>query len=210
MLVVALLLAASTPFDEAMTKAVGYYNDAEWDASLKELTLAERYAADDAQRVTVWLHQGVVLANIPDLEGAKAAWARALTLQPDAKLPLKVSTRVAQEFEAAHQAAGELRRYAPAPTPAETPPEAATAEGGRRLPIVSIVTLGLSVISAAVGIGFGAGSLMKVGAARAAVFQDDKVHLHDDAQSFAIVANTSYGVAGVFALWALVSFLVAD
>ena len=38
MLVVALLLAASTPFDEAMAKAVGYYNDAEWDASLKELT----------------------------------------------------------------------------------------------------------------------------------------------------------------------------
>jgi hypothetical protein len=208
---VALVLAAAGPYDSAMAKAVSLYNDAEWDASLRELTKAERYATEDAQRINVWLHQGIVLANIPDMEAAKKAWERALVIDPHVKLPLKVSPRVAAKFEEVQNEvrAREKTPSMTAPLVGEPPPERAP-EQAKGLPMVSIVTLALGVAAAAVGLGFGLGANAQVGAARAAMYQDDKSRLHDQAQTFAIVANTSYGVAGVFGLWALISFLVVE
>jgi hypothetical protein len=206
MVLVALLLAAASPYDAAMAKAVSLYNEAEWDASLRELTKAERYAGDDAQRQAALLYQGVVLANIPDLEAAKAAWERALTVDDRARLPLKVSPRVQAQFDEVQKAV-QQRKAAAGPTAVEV---GVAAPPQRSLPIVSLATLGIGLVAAALGVGFGIGSSADVSSARNAMFQDDKARLHDQAQSFAIVADTSYAVAGVFALWALVSFLVSE
>jgi hypothetical protein len=208
MVLLALVLAATGPFDSALTKAVGLYNEAEWDGSLRELTKAERYAADDAQRVQVWLYQGVVLANIPDLDTARVAWDKALAVDPDVKLPLKVSPRVQAKFDEAQKVAQQNRKAAP--TLSEPPAVSAEAPAKRAVPVVTVVTLALGVAAGAVGLGFGLATNATVNSARAATFQDDKVRLHDQAQTYAIVADTSYGVAGVFALWALISFFVAD
>jgi hypothetical protein len=205
---VALVLAAAGPFDSAMAKAVSLYNDAEWDASLRELTKAERYATDDAQRINVWLHQGIVLANIPDMDAAKQAWAKALSVDSDVKLPLKVSPRVAAKFEEVQREVKAREKAEPVTRQLVEVP--APEPQGKSLPMVSIVTLALGVAAAAVGLGFGLGANAQIGAARVASFQDEKSRLHDQAQTFAIVANTSYGVAGVFALWAMISFLVVD
>jgi hypothetical protein len=207
MVLLALVLAATGPYDSALTRAVGLYNEAEWDASLRELTKAERYAADDAQRVQVWLYEGVVLANIPDLDGARVAWDKALAVDPDAKLPLKVSPRVQAKFDEAQKVAQQNRRAAPV---VSEPPVVAAAAPARSVPVVTIVTLALGVAAGAVGLGFGLGANATVDSARAATFQDDKARLHDQAQTYSIVANVGYGVAGVFALWALISFFVAD
>jgi hypothetical protein len=208
MVLLALVLSATGPFDSAMTKAVGFYNEAEWDASLRELSKAERYAADDAQRVQVWLYEGVVLANIPDLDGARVAWDKALAVDADAKLPLKVSPRVQAKFDEAQQLAQQNRRAQAAVT--GPPAGAAATAPPRSVPVVSIITLALGVAAGAVGLGFGLGANATVNSARAATFQDDKSQLRDQAQTYAIVANVSYAVAGVFALWALVAFFVAE
>src|SRR5437879_5757679 len=94
-----LLAGASGSYDTAMAKAVELYNEAEWDAALRELSSAEALAKNDAQRVAVWLHQGVMHANVPNPDAARAAWRRALELDPDATLPLAVSPRVRALFE---------------------------------------------------------------------------------------------------------------
>src|SRR6267154_2536887 len=101
-LATALLLltaGASSSYDAAMAKAVALYNEAEWDAALRELTIAEKLATDDHQRLAVLMHQGIMLANVPDPEAARASWRRGLELDPKAELPLAVSPRVRSLFQ---------------------------------------------------------------------------------------------------------------
>jgi hypothetical protein len=206
-----LMLSAAAPFDAAMAKAVGLYNDAEWDAALRELTIAERLAADDAQRASVWLHQGVMLANVPDAEAAKAAWRRALEVNAGAELPLPVSPRVKALFQEVQKAAQAAKADAPKQ-------QALTPDGSRRVqveapshfPIWPVVSLGAALAAGGIGIGFALGANGQLQASRNTTDPGVKEEFRQAAATQSMVANVAFAVAGVAALAALITFIVLD
>ena len=214
----------SSNFDAALARARELYNRAEWDAALRELTIAERKAENDRQRALVYLYQGVVLANVPDPESAHASWERALAIDPEAVLPLAVTRRIQAEFDARRQKArhADLKPVpaatgsaAPAPSPEPAPavapapaPVEVTAEPARSLPVLPFVLGAIAVATGAVGGVMGGLSQGSVSAARAAPWYADKVSLHSQAQTQAMSANVLFAVAGGLALVTLVTFLL--
>lgn len=163
---VALLLAAADPgppssrFDELVQKAKAAYADASFDVALSELLAAEAVATTDRQRVIVWLAQGVVLANVPNLDAASAAWERGLALDPDAALPLPASPKVRAEFEKLQRIVKRVRAKAEPPPAASPAVPAAPVEARRPGPVeVTHVTLPavLTGVLAVAGIGAGFG-----------------------------------------------------
>ncbi len=203
------VLAAVSPFEAAMGRAVAHYNEAEWDAALKELAIAERQAGTDTERVAVWMHQGVVLANVPDAEAAKAVWRRALEEIPAAPLPLQVSPRVKSLFE-------EVQREVATRAPADAPKQAALAPapknelaGGSGVPIVPIVSLGVAVAAGGVGLGFAISASSLLNAARVAD-PASRDALRSEASTHSLVGNIAFVVAGAAALTALITFIVLD
>src|SRR5262249_18302894 len=146
------LLSASTSFDAAIARAVSLYNEAEWDGALRELSIAEKYASTDAQRLSVLLHEGIMLANVPDPEAARTSWRRGLELDPNAELPLAVSPRVRALFQEVQRSVKQkhLAKDAPkqdelTPKPTGTsPPELVPPPAAEKshFPIVPVVSLG--------------------------------------------------------------------
>ncbi|MBL8954665.1 MAG: hypothetical protein JNK82_28060 [Myxococcaceae bacterium] len=197
---VAVLLAAITPCEAAVGRAVVHYNDAEWDAALRELAIADRVAQTDAEHVAVWLHQGIVLANVPDAEGAKAAWRSALELQPRALLPLQVSPRVQALFD------GLRPKPADAPTAVALTPKNEPAASSR-VPVVPIVSLGLAVVASGVGLGLAVSASSLFSAARVAE-PSARDALRAEAQTRSLAGNIAFAVAGAAAVVALITFIV--
>jgi hypothetical protein len=207
-----LLSLAATPFDAAMGRAVALYNDAEWDAALRELTIAERLATDDGQRVQVWLHQGIMLANVPDAAAAKAAWRRALEVNLEAELPLAVSPRVKTLFQEAKQAAEKAAEDAPkqrdlTPQPGDPRPQL---ESQTSFPIVPVISLGAALAAGGVGLGFALSANAQLAAARDTIDPMLKEELRGRAGTHSMIANIAFVVAGAAALAALITFIVLD
>jgi hypothetical protein len=208
----ALLLAASSSFDAAMKNAHGLYDKADWDASLRELTIAEKYARTDAQRLQVLLFQGAVLANIPDPDAASAAWERALAIDANAELPVRVTPKIQSEFSRLKSVAQHpvVEKPAPPSPPAPVaPPPAVVATPEHHGPgPAPFIALGAGVVAGGIGVALGVLSTQHLDNARAATFANEKLASYQQAQAFATGANVSYGVAGVAAVLALVLFLV--
>jgi hypothetical protein len=209
----ALLLAASSSFDAAMKNAHGLYDKADWDASLRELTIAEKYARTDAQRMQVLLFQGAVLANIPDTDAASAAWERALAIDANAELPVRVTPKIQADFSRLKSVAQHpvVEKPAPPPPPppsvAAPPPVVATPEHHGPGPS-PFIALGAGVVAGGIGVALGVLSTQHLDNARAATFANEKLAHYQQAQAFATGANVAYGAAGVAAVLALVLFLV--
>lgn len=214
-LVTVLVLAAGT-FDAAMAKAVALYNEAEWDLALRELTAAEKLATSDAQKSAVWLHQGIVLANVPDADRARAAWRRALELDVSAQLPLPVSPRVRALFDETKAKV----KAAPRPPPADAPANPALTPRERpanvpgyaqsRFPVVPLVSLGVALVSGGVGIGM----LLMADATkrqeRAAPSMEQMNALRSRGFTETLISNIAFGIAGAAALVALITFIVME
>ncbi|MBK7863916.1 MAG: hypothetical protein IPJ65_35970 [Archangiaceae bacterium] len=198
-----MVTGASSTYDGAMTKAVALYNDAEWDASLRELSIAEQLAKSDAQRTRVWLHQGVVFANVPDPTAAKASWRRALELEPRGELPLPVSPRVKVLFDEARKEAAQARADAPRrPSLTANPNEAP-------FPLVPILSLGGALVAGGVGLGFAVSANSMLATART-LMEPDATQLRNRAGTQSTVAYVAFAVAGAAALAALITFIVMD
>lgn len=104
-LVLALLLPlAAAANDEDFTRfynaALRLHEGLEYERALEQLSLARKQASTGDQMSQVSLAEGVVLADLNRNDEAQAAFKAGLLLSPDAKLPLKVSPRVAGEVEA--------------------------------------------------------------------------------------------------------------
>lgn len=85
------------------------YEELEYERALDALAQARRISRKKAEAVTIWLYEGVILANLGKKDAANTAFKAALQLQPEAKLPVKVSPKVQQQFDAVREQARRKR-----------------------------------------------------------------------------------------------------
>ncbi|CAM3465080.1 hypothetical protein G4177_22875 [Corallococcus sp. ZKHCc1 1396] len=108
-------------FTAAMAETARLHDDLEYEQALAAVTRAKRLARSDAERASATLYEGVVLADMGRREEARASFRAGLVLTPDAKLPVKVSPKVEDDFESVRK---EVQRDRPAvaqPVPEVTP-----------------------------------------------------------------------------------------
>ena len=96
------------------------YEDLEYEQALEQIGRARRFSSTAQEDVTLSLYEGIILADMSRREAAVAAFRRALSLDPTAVLPVKVSPKVVQLFE-------ELRSKTPS---APLSPRAPTGSSG--------------------------------------------------------------------------------
>lgn len=92
--------ASDEDFQRFYNAALRLHESLEYERALEQLALARKQAGTGDQMSQVSLAEGVVLADLNRTEEAMAAFKNGLLLSPDAKLPIKVSPRVAGEVEA--------------------------------------------------------------------------------------------------------------
>jgi len=79
------------------------YEDLEYERALAQLQRARSLARTVEEHVTLSLYEGIILADMNRWEESAAAFKEALFPQPEARLPVKVSPKVVQHFEAVRQ-----------------------------------------------------------------------------------------------------------
>jgi chemotaxis protein histidine kinase CheA len=89
----------SPEFQRYLLAASHLYENLEYERALEQLASARRFAHGVEDDVIIALYEGLILADLGKQEFL-AAFKAALFLQPDAKLPVKVSPKVEQDFEA--------------------------------------------------------------------------------------------------------------
>ncbi len=91
--------AAKGSFRTYFIAATRLYEKLEYERALEQLARAKELARGEEEDVRVALYEGIILADLGRRDEAKAAMRTALYLQPDAKLPVKVSPKVERDFE---------------------------------------------------------------------------------------------------------------
>jgi hypothetical protein len=148
LLATSLLLAAAPALGEtaALKKALApvsrAYQKLELDRALEHIQHARELAKTDDDRGLCSLYEGVVLAGMGRADDSNAAFRAALAVRVDAKLPLKVSTKLTAQFESLRAEEQQRRAQPPPPEPAPAPevatpqraPEAAPPAPGAALP----------------------------------------------------------------------------
>ena len=227
---------AEDEFERHVAEAVRLYEDLEYELALEELERASRVPHGTDGKVTIALYKGIIIADLGKWEAAREEFRSALLLQPEVRLPLRVSPKVAREFEAQRTwARKELaRRPKDAPKLAEAPPapdapSLVTPEArpgmvpppsmqdiqsvsgevrSGRVPVVSWVLLGAGVAAGGVGTVFGLSSRGQIDDARAAQSLGRIEEHHSQAQRSATTANVLFGAAGAAVAGALVTWLL--
>ncbi|WP_257448763.1 class III extradiol ring-cleavage dioxygenase family protein [Archangium lipolyticum] len=90
---------AADDFNRYLRAAVRLYEGLDYERALKQLERARRVARGVEEDVTLGLHEGIILADMGRWQDALATFKTALLLNPEAKLPLRVSPKVEAEFE---------------------------------------------------------------------------------------------------------------
>ena len=159
--------------------------------------------------------QGIMLANLSSAE-ATVAWERALAIDENAHLPFAVPGKVRAEFERVQQSVQRIKRSLDRPVVGEPPLKmpaaslalAPTLHTARW--VTAGIALGLGVVAGAVGVGFGVDARSHFARSVEAEFAAQKRPLYSTAQTSATWANASFITAGVFAMAALLSYLLID
>ncbi|WP_049872352.1 tetratricopeptide repeat protein [Myxococcus hansupus] len=114
---------SDSPFRSRLEAAARLYEELEYEQALKEFDKARRLASNDDELVEVRVYEGIVLADLGQRPKALKAFREALSLRPDADLPIKVSPKVARDFEdlraKARSNAAPLHTQEPSPARAE-------------------------------------------------------------------------------------------
>ncbi|SET81071.1 hypothetical protein [Stigmatella erecta] len=79
------------------------YESFEYEQALKQLERAQRFSRTMEEDVALSLYEGIILADMSRWDASAAAFRAALSLQPEASLPLKVSPKVGAYFEKVRQ-----------------------------------------------------------------------------------------------------------
>jgi tetratricopeptide (TPR) repeat protein len=254
--------AAQATGDEVqryLNAAARLYENLDYERALEQLARAKRYGRGVDDDVLIALYEGVILADLGRKEDALSAFRTGLLLRPDAKLPVKVSPKVAKDFELvrgevqrelapllAKQEAERKRREAeaeaqrqaeaarrrvvvvppdrrgggdrtrtvtaqPGEVPSDALPSAEVARQGPSRGPAPFVIGGASVVAAAAGAYFGVHAQT---ASRAALnpsqpYQDVADRYRQEAASSALIANALFGVAGVTAAGAVISWILS-
>jgi tetratricopeptide (TPR) repeat protein len=99
------------------------YQDLEYERAMAQIARARSLGPTVAEDVTLSLYEGIILADMNRWEESAGAFKEALFIQPEAKLPVKVSPKVEQSFEKVRQAVKqELAVHKQAPAPPPSPP----------------------------------------------------------------------------------------
>jgi tetratricopeptide (TPR) repeat protein len=128
-------LAAVTPeVTQYLRSAYALYEGLDYDQALDQVHRAKEIAHGADDDVVIGLYEGIVLADLGRADDARTAFRAALSLQPDSRLPVKVSPKVAELFEQIRAEVAKAlkplpldatppsaRVVAPPPPPAEAP-----------------------------------------------------------------------------------------
>lgn len=76
------------------------YEDLEYERALEQLSRAQRLSSGKEEDVLLALYEGVILADLGRVEESEAAFRAALFVRPEAELPVRVSSKVGERFEA--------------------------------------------------------------------------------------------------------------
>ena len=90
---------AEGEFERHVAEAVRLYDDLEYELALEQLERASKQPHGTEEEVTLGLYKGIISADLGRWDAARAGFKSALVLKPDATLPLRVSPKVAREFE---------------------------------------------------------------------------------------------------------------
>lgn len=99
------------------------YDEGENESALRQIAKARALTHSPADEAALSLYEGIILADQNREDASTEAFKKALRVQPEAKLPVKVSPKVAQRFEQTRkEVKEELVAQAKPPTPAPQPP----------------------------------------------------------------------------------------
>ncbi len=90
---------AQSDFNRYFNAAVQLYNSGESERALEQLQNAKKRTSELQHDISVALYEGLILADLGQREQALAAFETALLLDPEAKLPTKVSPKLSDDFE---------------------------------------------------------------------------------------------------------------
>ncbi|WP_147451129.1 tetratricopeptide repeat protein [Corallococcus llansteffanensis] len=76
------------------------YENLEYERALEQLSRAKRLSSGKEEDVLLSLYEGAILADLGRVEESEAAFKAALFVRPEAKLPVLVSPKVEERFEA--------------------------------------------------------------------------------------------------------------
>src|SRR5437868_4345699 len=129
MLAVCLLAMAAVPstaraqddFSRYLKAAARLYKSLEYERALEQVQRAKKLANTLDQDVAVALHEGIILADLGKREESLVAFKTALLLDPDAKLPFKVSPKMERDVEEIRTQVRKELVESPPPPPAPAP-----------------------------------------------------------------------------------------
>lgn len=220
----ALLLAGADKPNPYLAQARVFYQGAEFKKCVERLKQAERFESSQQERAEVALYQGLCRFYLKKPVEAEADFERALQLDVTTELPAASSPKIVEVWKRV-RARYPLPVAPPPPpvvvapekptvtvlVPAEPPPPAPVvveAEPQRPLPVAPFVVGGLAVAAGIAAATFGLLANSNDIAARTASFQSDAIAQRRQAETFALVANVSWGVAAASGITALVLFFV--
>lgn len=230
---------AQDDFQRYLLAAERLYESGENERALVQLERARGLARGLVQDVAVALREGIFLADMGQWAQAQTAFREGLLLDPEAKLPLRVSPKLERDFEdvrtRVRKELGLRERPSPAPVvqtdrpqqpnlkaptgqdvPAYTPSASAVAPS--RVPVVPLVLAGVGVAAASVGAVMGLQSRASVSEVRDTLSRQSlpvksdlpgMVQQLEDARSQARLANVMFGTAAVAAAGSVISYLLA-
>ncbi|WP_257458845.1 hypothetical protein [Archangium lipolyticum] len=214
-----------------ITAAERLYEALEYERALEQLAQARRQPRSLAEDVRISLFEGLILADMGRRVEARTSFKTALLLDPQARLPVRTSPKVEQEFEELREAVRkelklpETEPQARAPSPDDRPetpsvelvPEteqrpwlpSSVRMGSVSVPTPSLALLGAGVVAGGVGGFFGLRSRGQIQDARDASYQQPMAAHRDEALGSARVANVLFGAAGLLATGAVVTWLLS-
>lgn len=95
--------ASNTAARTYLTSVSRLYESLEYERALDQIHLARQGPRNTEEEVTLSLYEGIILVELSQQEQGLAAFKSALLLQPEAKLPVRVSPKVETLFESVRQ-----------------------------------------------------------------------------------------------------------
>lgn len=105
------------------------YEDLEYERALEQLSRAKRLSSGKEEDVLLSLYEGAILADLGRVEESEAAFKAALFVRPEAKLPVRVPSKVGERFEAVRRQVKqevEAAARSQADVPVQVPPPEAS------------------------------------------------------------------------------------
>ena len=197
-----------------LAQAKTLYDALEFERCLERIKQAKAWDSSAAERIEVEMYAGLCAISVGRESEARDAFQVVVRLCPTCTVAKFTSPRIVALFD---EVAKDVNARAPVkvvpPVAATTPPSAlAPVSVAAQVPVrswwVPSILAGAAVAATGVGAGFGVASLNQERQAKVKTYEVDMQREGDWARASARNANISYGVAGAFAVAAVVSYFL--